>query len=139
MSRQVLGFVGPACPSTVRKIWNELLSREGIDGFFDGYRALKSADVQQRLSEMYLLERRGYVIGKGLAGDSASMMDKLDPSAIEAGAVDTVVNDGGVFTGYHIGDVLDFESIKQRFTLFFGSSISARTLEWLRQLTPDKA
>lgn len=129
--RHVLGYLAPACPPAIRRIWNEMLRREGRGdtAFFDGYRARTREDLQLRLSEMYLLQRRGYAVGKGLEGESFDMMDKLDATALEAKMVDTVVNDGGVFTGYWCGDILDFAAMQKRYHLFFGSRLSDETAE----------
>jgi shikimate dehydrogenase len=133
MSRQVIGFLGP-CPSRVRRVWNELLRREGRDAFFDGYPTRTRADLQLRLSEMYLLERRGYAVGKGLRGEALSMMDRLDASAMQAESVDTIVNDGGVFTGYQVGDILDLQAVLKRYRLFFGTDMSADSRDWVSAL-----
>lgn len=101
----VFGLVGPACSGQARKLWNEEIKRQGIDGFFDFYRAKTSADLEFRLSEMFLLERRGYVLSPELQEAAISLMDQLDDSAKQRGRVDTVTNERGVLVGSFLGDV----------------------------------
>jgi hypothetical protein len=99
----VFGLVGPTCSGGARKVWNELLTKEGIDGFFDFYRAIGTHDLVARLSEMFLLERRGYLIHASLQADAVGLMDYLAPSVTD-GRVDTVKNERGVLTGHFLGD-----------------------------------
>ncbi len=118
MLTTILGYLGPSCPFGLRKAWNDALTGEGRDAFFDFYPCRILSDLQLRLSEMYLLDRRGYVIGKGLEGDSLTLMDRLDETAVRANAVDTVVNRGGVLHGYCVGAMIDKQPSRQCLELF---------------------
>lgn len=109
----VFGLLGPKCTSNARKTWNELLQDRGIDGFFDFYRTEKPHDLVTRFSEMFLLERRGYLIANGLQADAVPLMDVLTHEAKKMNKVDVVKNERGVLTGHFMGDstqleILDF-------------------------------
>ncbi len=99
----VFGLLGPICTAQARKTWNELLRKQQVDGFFDFYRTLNKHDLVTRLSEMFLLERRGYIIADSLQQDAVSLMDTLDAS-VTSGRVDTVKNERGVLVGYFLGN-----------------------------------
>ncbi len=99
----VFGLLGPICTANARKTWNELLKKEGVDGFFDFYRTHNKHDLVTRFSEMFLLERRGYVLSEPLQADAVSLMDTLDASVTD-GRVDTVKNERGVLIGYFLGN-----------------------------------
>ncbi len=122
MPRAILGLLAPSCPPAVRREWNALLAEEGRDAFFDIYHSKNRADLQLRLGEMYVLGRRGYVVGKGLEGESLVLMDVLDDSAIAAKAVDTVVNKDGVLHGYFVDGPHSDATMRKRFALFFGNN-----------------
>jgi len=96
----VLGYVGPKCSSDVRRVWNEFLAEEGSGGMFDFYRTRTIDDLELRLSEMFVLMRRGYVIDRGFDVSIIPLLDELDFSAKESGKVDTVVNRGGRLIGH---------------------------------------
>lgn len=100
----VCGLLGPRCTSEARKVWNAAFKQAGIDGFFDFYRTMNRRDLELRLSEMFLLERRGYILDPKLHKEAVALMDKLDPSAAQEGKVDTVWNDGGVLVGFFVGE-----------------------------------
>ncbi len=99
MTRFVIGYLGAKAPQGGRKFWNALFQERGIDAFCDSYPTLTRDDVQQRLSEMFLLERRGYMIAPELQPYLPELLDAMP----EQGSVDTVVNDGGVLKGYATG------------------------------------
>ena len=75
-----------------------------MDATFDFYSASTVADLELRLSEMFLHERRGYVVGASLMKSVVPLLDDLDASAEESGMVDTILNRGGIFTGFFVGD-----------------------------------
>jgi shikimate 5-dehydrogenase len=100
MVRYVIGSLAPVSPKGGRKHWNAILRERGIDGFFDGYPAATREDLQFRLSEMFLLDRRGYILHESLQTMVLDLLDVIDASAQSAGAADTVVNEGGILHGY---------------------------------------
>lgn len=104
MRKIVCGLIGPSCTSQARTKWNELFKKHGIDAFFDFYRTKTKEDLELRLSEMFLLERRGYVVAPEFHMLIAPLLDCLDLSAKEKGSVDTVSNEGGVLAGFFCGD-----------------------------------
>lgn len=100
--RQLFGVIGVINDvSTLRSEWNTWFEAEGIDAFM-GYYPTKEAELPDRLSEMFHFDRRGYIVGKALGKAIIPLLDHLDSTAVEEGSVDTVVNDGGVFTGYFL-------------------------------------
>lgn len=100
----VFGLLGPVCTAHARKTWNELLRKEGIDGFFDFYRTTNAQDLVTRLSEMFLLERRGYLLNASLQAAAVPLMDTLTLEARTQGRVDTVKNERGVLVGHFMGE-----------------------------------
>lgn len=105
MQQAVCGLVGPVCTSKARTKWNSLFKVRGFSAFFDFYRTKTLQDLELRLSEMFLLERRGYIVAEELQTMIVPLLDRLDVSAAEKGSVDTVVNDGGVLVGYFCNDL----------------------------------
>ncbi len=104
MATQVFGLLGPKCLYQSRKRWNQLFLDRGIDAFFDFYPTRTSQDLELRFSEMFLHERRGYLLTESLQISAVKLLDIPDASVIRSGKVDVVVNDGGVLTGYFIGE-----------------------------------
>lgn len=115
MRQVVCGLIGAACSSRARTTWNELFRERGFAAFFDFYRTKTKEDLELRLSEMFLLERRGYVVASELQTIILPLLDRLDLTAIEKGSVDTVVNDGGVLIGYYC------EDDEKKISVWFGS------------------
>lgn len=103
MRPAVCGLIGSSCVSQARTTWNALFQKRGISAFFDFYRTKTKEDLELRLSEMFLLERRGYLVAPELQTLILPLLDRLDDSAKNAERVDTVVNDGGVLIGYCCG------------------------------------
>ncbi len=100
----VIGYIGPKLPGELRKKWNALFAKQAVDAFFDFYRTRQN-DLPLRLSEMFLLERRGYIVDPSLVTAIVPLLDRLDASVQVCGAVNMVVNDGGVLTGHWIDAV----------------------------------
>ncbi len=100
----VCGLIAPSCLSQARTTWNALFKRHGLSAFFDFYRTKTKQDLELRLSEMFLLERRGYVVAEEFQASILPLLDRLDSSVEESKRVDTVVNDRGVLVGYFCGD-----------------------------------
>lgn len=98
----IFGLIGPVCTAQARRLWNQLLKERQIDGFFDFYRTTNEHALVTRLAEMFLLERRGYLIHESLQKAAFSLMDRLAPSAVKCGLVDTVTNERGVLVGHFL-------------------------------------
>lgn len=114
MRNVVCGLIGPSCTSQARAKWNALFKKRGLAAFFDFYRTKTFADLELRLSEMFLLERRGYVVAQELQTLILPLLDRLDLSAEKSRTVDTVVNERGVLTGFFCG-----EDDEERMELWF--------------------
>lgn len=106
----VFGFVGSKCSGQIRKVWNAYLKERGVDGFFDFYPTKTFEMLELRLSEMFLLHRRGYIIGENFQEKVIPLLDRLDASVKDK--VDTVVNDGGVLVGHWVGSEALFERLE---------------------------
>ena len=121
MQRVVCGLIGPLCSSEARSKWNGIFLSSGLDAFFDFYRTKTQRDLELRLSEMFLLERRGYIIGEPFQQSILPLLDRIDPAAQEAGRVDTVVNENGVLLGTCASD-------EQKMRLWFDFDVPDSTL-----------
>lgn len=53
---------------------------------------------------MHLHDRRGYALAPGFQEHAMKLMDRLDDSAVSSGRIDTVVNDGGILTGFFVDE-----------------------------------
>lgn len=110
--RYVFGFLGPHCKANARKTWNALLREQGIDGCFDFYRTTHSGELSLRFSEMFLLERRGYLIDPSLQASCMELMDILMPRARQQKLVDIVINRRGVLVGDFCGSAPSEEILR---------------------------
>jgi hypothetical protein len=99
MQRLVFGLIGSTCKESARKQWNELLKKQGIDGFFDFYRTENRDDLVLRLSEMFLHERRGYIVAPELRQFLPELLDSVVPDT--GGIINVIKNEGGLLRGYH--------------------------------------
>lgn len=108
--RQLFGVIGTVDNvSALKKQWNGYFTDEGLDAFMDSY-ATTPQELPERLSEMYHFDRRGYIVGKPLQKAIIPLLDALDASSEGEGRVDTVVNRGGVMTGYYCAE--DFATLR---------------------------
>lgn len=114
-----IGLVAPRCVGSSRKVWNDALREKGIPAFFDFYRTTTIRDLELRLSQMFLHDRRGYIVDPLFSSSILPLLDRLDDQAITHGAVDTVLNDGGILVGYFFGAGPQNLYLEQRFSLFF--------------------
>lgn len=97
--RLLFGYLGKDVQTAATlKLWNALFHKRGVDASMDRY-PCTVAKLPERLSEMMHFDRRGYIVAKSLQQAVGAFMDYLDASTTNRG-VDTIVNDGGVFTGY---------------------------------------
>lgn len=117
--RTVCGLLAPRCIGSARKYWNALFRKQGIDAFFDWYKASTIQDLELRLAEMFHLDRRGYIIAPALQEMILPLLDQIDPSAAEKGSVDTVVNENGVLVGFRMGDWNEEEVADRMLKLWF--------------------
>jgi shikimate 5-dehydrogenase len=98
----VVGLIGPVCVSQCRARWNAYLRSQGSPLEFQFYRTRNRDELVLRLSEMFVLERRGYVVHPDLMPLVTTLLDDMDRAAKECGRVDTIVNDGGRLIGYYL-------------------------------------
>lgn len=119
MRNAVCGLIGPSCTSKARTLWNARFKESGVPAFFDFYRTKTKEDLELRLSEMFLLERRGYVVVPELQALIQPLLDRLDSSVQQSGIVDTVLNERGVLTGFFCVD-----NVEKRMEVWFGSGSS---------------
>ncbi len=98
--RVLLGILGKLPDSgTVLSEWNRYMRAAGMDGSMDRYPCTEKT-IPERLSQMMHFDRRGYIVAPFLQKALISFMDALDVSAKEKQIVDTIVNNGGILTGY---------------------------------------
>ena len=98
--RELFGILG-SLESTSEELswWNAKFTSKNIDAVMTRYPTEQST-LPERLSEMFHFDRRGYIVGKALQKAIMLHLDALDGSAAEEGSVDTVLNSGGVLTGF---------------------------------------
>ncbi|MEQ1849382.1 MAG: hypothetical protein ABL890_02210 [Candidatus Peribacteraceae bacterium] len=99
-TRTVVGLIGPVCVLQCRSKWNAYLRQQGSDLDFQYYRTRTREELELRLSEMFVLERRGYIVHPEFITLVLPLLDRLDDSAAISKKVDTIVNDGGRLIGY---------------------------------------
>lgn len=78
------------------------------------YVAFEPENVATAISAIRALGIRGCSISKPFKQEAVQLVDHLDPIAAEIGAINTIVNDMGVLTGYNsdwIGCVASLESL----------------------------
>jgi hypothetical protein len=118
----VLGLLAPRCTLSARKVWNDALQHIEKDRFFfDYYRTISCADLELRLSEMFLLERFGYIIDPSFSSLALPLLDVLDSSSLHTKRVDTILNRGGVLMGYDFAATSPIDFLDERITLFMAS------------------
>jgi len=101
-TRELYGILGSFDGAgALQAAWNAHFSHEGMDAFMDRY-PTKVGELPERLSEMFHFDRRAYILGSSLQEAVIPLLDSLDPTAKGEGRVDTVVNKGGVMTGYFL-------------------------------------
>lgn len=99
-SREIFGILGrDPRAAELERAWNAFFREQGMDAVLSRYPATQ-ATLPERLSEMFHFDRRGYIVGLPLQKAIIPLLDAIDPAAEGEGRVDTVVNRGGVFTGY---------------------------------------
>lgn len=120
MPRTIIGLLGQSRDTPQIRFWNALFRERSMDAFCDFYRTNDGADLELRLSEMFLHHRRGYVLSKELQPLVVPLLDRTEGT----GSVDTVVNQGGVLIGCHAGNDA-MKSRRRRFELWFTESASS--------------
>jgi shikimate 5-dehydrogenase len=99
-------------------MWNEIFREREIDAFFDFYRTSTDRDLELRLSEMFLHERRAYLLDPLFSLSVRPLLDRMDPSAKATQRIDTVINDDGILIGFDMGATLDDQKVEKRLSLF---------------------
>lgn len=117
-STLIIGLIGPRCTGSARKMWNEIFREREIDAFFDFYRTNTDRDLELCLSEMFLHERRAYLLDPLFSLSVRPLLDRLDPSAKATQRIDTVINDEGILIGFDTGATLDDQKVEKRLSLF---------------------
>lgn len=116
VSRMVIGYVGPKNDVRILKYWNALFAKQGMHAFCDFYRTETRADLELRLSEMFTLGRRGYILAEQMQSIVRPLLDRADG----IGPCNTIVNEGGVLCGTHL------DTNENRFALWFGSASNCK-------------
>lgn len=101
MHDAVIGFIGRKKPLQDMALWRAYATSCGRSVHVDFYRT-DTSDLLLRLSELFVLDRRGYIVSRELQQDIIPLLDALHPSAQQWSRVDAVHNDGGVLRGYFV-------------------------------------
>ena len=103
-TRELFGILGSLDNvSDEMSWWNRQFVQKGLDAALSRY-PTQTTELPERLSEMFHFDRRGYIVGKGLTEAIIPLLDSIDASAMEEGSVDTVLNRGGIMTGFFCGN-----------------------------------
>ncbi len=97
----VCGIIGDPIEHTMSPaIHNAAFQAMGLDYVYVSF-GVKGEGLKQAIEGMRALGMRGMSVTIPHKVAALPMMDKLDPLAEKIGAVNTVVNDNGVLTGYN--------------------------------------
>ncbi|MFH1127633.1 MAG: shikimate dehydrogenase [archaeon] len=96
---KIVGVIGnPIEHSMSPAMHNAAFLKMGVDFV---YLAFRVTDLKGAVKGMRALGIRGYNVTIPFKVDVMKHLDEVDPLACKIGAVNTVVNDGGVLTGYN--------------------------------------
>lgn len=108
------------------------------------YVSFEPDDLQQAVQSVRNLGFRGMGVTMPFKQDVILYLDKLDASAQEIGAVNTVVNDDGILTGYntdYLGAITALEKVtdlKNRKIVIIGAGGAGKAVTWgLKKYTTD--
>lgn len=127
----ILGVIGdPLGKSRSPAMQNAALEHEGIDGI---YLPFETPDLDRIEDVIRSYGIRGANVTIPYKKDIMDHLDRVDGDAASIGAVNTIVNDGGILTGYNtdvdgIGKALEVAGIdpEDRRVLIMGSGGAAR-------------
>ena len=97
----VCGVIGDPIEHTMSPVMhNAAFNHLGLDYIYVPFR-VKKEELGQAIAGMRSLNIRGLNVTIPHKVETIPFLDKIDPLAEKIGAVNTVVNDGGVLTGYN--------------------------------------
>ncbi len=98
---RVCGLIGDPVEHSMSPAMHNAAFREmGLDYLYAAFR-VEAADVKKAIAGMRALNLRGLNVTIPHKVSVLPLVDKLDPLAEKIEAVNTIVNDGGVLTGYN--------------------------------------
>lgn len=104
--RVVVGILVSSGGGALRAQYASMLQRAlGSSAVLEHYTTRTSQDLALRLSEMFLHDRRMYLLAPSLAPLAPQLLDTVDDDARRAGRADLVINIGGVLHGMFLGDI----------------------------------
>lgn len=101
-ARFVVGIVMPSGGGSFRSLGVHAFRSRGIQAIVESFSARHDAELQLRLSEMFLWERRAYILGTSLRRSVLPFLDRVLLPLSADGGVDIVLNCGGVLCGASI-------------------------------------
>jgi len=98
---KVCGVIGDPIEHTMSPVMhNAAFKKLGIDYLYVPFRVRKE-ELEKAIAGMRALNIRGLNVTIPHKVEVISFLDKVDPLVEKIGAVNTIVNDGGVLTGYN--------------------------------------
>lgn len=98
---KICALIGdPVDHSMSPAIHNIAFSEMGLDYVYVAFR-VKAEDVPAAIEGMKALDIKGLSVTMPHKVAVPRLLDKLDPLAEKIGAINTIVNDGGILTGYN--------------------------------------
>ena len=98
---RICGVIGDPVEHTMSPaMHNAAFKKLGLDYIYIPFR-VKTAELDKAIAGMKALNMRGLNVTIPHKVAVMKLLDRLDPLAEKIGAVNTIVNDDGVFTGYN--------------------------------------
>ena len=98
---KICGLIGDPVEHTMSPVMhNAAFEKAGLDYLYVPFR-VQEAELSQAIAGMRALNMKGLNVTIPHKVAVLQFMDKLDPLAEKIGAVNTIVNDDGVLTGYN--------------------------------------
>ncbi len=120
---KICGLIGDPVEHTMSPaMHNAAFEKMGIDYLYVPFR-VKSEDLSKAIEGMRALNMKGLNVTVPHKVAVLQLLDKLDPLAEKIGAVNTIVNDDGVLTGYNTDAAGFLQALVERGTEPEGKNI----------------
>ncbi len=115
--RSVFGFLGPSLRGSVKRAWHAYFVSASLDACFECFPTKTERDLELRLSEMFLLDRRGYILHPRFYDVVLPFLDRYE-KGIECTGVNIVTNVNGVLVGSYAPEVSESLEAQEGIRLF---------------------
>lgn len=98
-------------------VFNKAFSRLGLDFLYKAMKLEPEGDLQSVVKALRALGIRGCAVSMPFKERVVPLLDALDATAAQTGAVNTIVNEGGKLTGYNTDTLAVLEILKEKLAL----------------------